>query len=100
MLLKDFRAALLDHLLTFLWGQWTALGVLGVSRAEEKWIIDPEPLLIISLELGRYEPRLFDEILAWLEVNGERLDTARLRRLLAKQDVDVLRVVGGALRYL
>lgn len=99
MSLKDFREALLDRLLTLLWRQWTALGILGVSETEDKWIIDPEALLIFSLELARYEPRLFDEILAWLEVNGEWLDTARLRRLLSNQDARAIRVVGGALRY-
>ena len=99
MQLKEFREALLDRLLTFLWKQWSALGVLGDSSAEEGWIIDPEPLLIFSLQIGRYEPRLFDEILAWLVTNGDCLDTARLRRLLSKQDGDDLRVVGGALRY-
>src|SRR5580692_7384971 len=98
MLLKDFREALLDRLLMFLWRQWSALGVLGASATEEEWIIDPEPLLVFSLELARYEPRLFDEILAWLVVNGELLDTARLRRILLKQDVSVVRVVGGALQ--
>jgi len=99
MQLKEFREALLDRLLTFLWRQWSALGVLGESGAEDKWIIDPEPLLIFSLEMARYEPRLFDEILAWLEVNGQWLDTARLRRILARQEGDVLRTVGGTLRY-
>lgn len=99
MQLKEFREALLDRLLTFLWKQWSALGVLGESGAEDKWIIDPEPLLVFSLELARYEPRLFDEILAWLEENGQWLDTARLRRILAKQEGPVLRTVGGTLRY-
>lgn len=100
MLLKDFREALLDRLLTFLWRQWSALGVLGESGAEDKWIIDPEPLIVFSLEMARYEPRLFDEILAWLEVNGEWLDTARLRRIVTNQEGHVLRTVGATLRYL
>lgn len=99
MLLPKFREAVLDQLLTFLWRQWSTLGVLGYSRAEEKWIIDPEPLLVFSLEMGRYEPRLFDEILAWLEVNGRWLDTARLRRILKNQNESTVRVMGGALQH-
>lgn len=98
--LVDYRSALLDRLLTMLWRQWTALGVLGASSSEEEWIVDPEALLIFSLEIARYEPRLFDEILAWLEVNGEWLDNARLRRLLAAQEGHVIRLVGAVLRYL
>ena len=97
--IDEFRGALLEQILTFLWRQWSTLGILGESEAEDKWIIDPEPLLIFSLEMGRYEPRLFDEILAWLEVNGEWLDTSRLRRILLKQEPHVLRAVGAALRY-
>lgn len=100
MSLTDFREALLERLLTLLWRQWTALGILGASVSEDKWIIDPEALLIFSLELARYEPRLFDEILAWLEVNGDQLDNARLRRLLFSQEGPAIRVVGGVLRYL
>ncbi|OIO05025.1 MAG: hypothetical protein AUJ52_14295 [Elusimicrobia bacterium CG1_02_63_36] len=100
MSLKEFRESLLERLITFLWRQWSALGVLGQSSAEEDWVIDPEALLVFSLELGRYEPRLFDEILAWLEVNDHWLDTARLRRIIQEKDPKTIRVVGGALRYL
>ena len=99
MQLKEFREALLDHLLNFLWRQWSALGVLGDSGAEDEWIIDPEPLLVFSLQMARYEPRLFDEILAWLQVNGRWLDTARLRRILQNQDESTVRVVGAALQH-
>ncbi|MFA6091378.1 MAG: hypothetical protein WCU88_03125 [Elusimicrobiota bacterium] len=99
MSLKEFREALLDRLLTFLWREWSVLGVLGESGAEDEWVIDPEPLLVFSLQLARYEPRLFDEILAWLVVNGDRLDAARLRSLLGKQEVGVVRVVGGTLQW-
>lgn len=100
MSLKEFRESLLDSLITFLWRQWSALGVLGESSAEEAWVIDPEALLVFSLESGRNEPRLFDEILAWLKVNDHWLDTARLRRIIQKQEPGTLRVVGGTLRYL
>ncbi|HVA66228.1 MAG TPA: hypothetical protein VNK24_04810 [Elusimicrobiota bacterium] len=97
--LGEFREAMLDRLLAFLWRQWSALGVLGDSGTEDQWILDPEPLLVFSLELGRYEPRLFDEVLAWLETNGHWLDTARLRQILSAQEGGALRVIGGALRH-
>jgi hypothetical protein len=99
MSLKEFRDALLERLLTFLWRQWSSLGVLGESGTEEDWIIDPEPLLVFSLQMGRYEPRLFDEILAWLEANSHLLDAARLRRLLQKQDAETVRLMGATLQY-
>ena len=60
----SFREFYLNELLTFLWKQWSVLGVAGGTRAEKMdWIIDPEALLVFSLEISRYEPRLFDEIL-------------------------------------
>ncbi|MFH1011022.1 MAG: helix-turn-helix domain-containing protein [bacterium] len=95
----EFRQALLVRLLSFLWRQWSSLGVLGESGSEDEWVIDPEALLVFSLEMARYEPRLFDEILAWLVVNGDRLDTARMKNLVAKQGVAAARVVGGALQW-
>ncbi len=98
--LKDMRSALLDQMITFLWRQWSSLGVLGESGTEDKWIIDPESLLIFSLQMGRYEPRLFDEILAWLTVNGQWLDTSRLKGMLSQQDPSTVRVVGGSLQYM
>jgi hypothetical protein len=99
MLPIEFREALLERMLAFLWRQWSALGVLGESDAEDDWVIDPEPLLVFSLEIGRYEPRLFDEILAWLLVNGQWLDMARLKRILEKQDRKTVQVVGSAFQY-
>ena len=75
---KDFRDLFLENILNFLWRQWSALGVLGEARAEDPWVIDPEPMLLFTLEMGRYEPRLFDEVLDWLVVNGRWIDIQRL----------------------
>lgn len=100
MSLKEFREVLLEQIMAFLWRQWSLLGVLGEAGAEDDWIIDPEPLFVFSIEMGRYEPRLFDETLAWMQVNGHWLDTARLRRILPHQKQAVARVMGGALQHL
>lgn len=100
MSLKEFREILLEQILAFLWRQWSILGVLGEAGTEDYWIIDPEPLFIFSLEIGRYDPRLFDEILGWMQVNGYWLDTARLRRILQQQKQNVAQVAGGVLQHL
>lgn len=101
MSLKDFREALLEQILNFLWRQWSALGVFGTAGAEEDWILDPEPLLVFSLEIARYEPRLFDEILSWLWTNGHRLDAARIRKILLDgRSENTARVAGGALHFI
>lgn len=98
MSLGNFRTDFLDRLLDFLWRQWSALGVLGESGAEDDWVLDPEALLVFSLQIARYEPRLFDEILSWVVTNGSHLDAARLRNQV-KGNPDTGRCLGAVLQY-
>lgn len=85
-LLKEFRTICLDRLLDFLWRQWSALGVSSQYPAEEGRVIDPEPLLLLSLTICRHEARLFDEILDWLVVNGAFMNVQRLKSLEKRFD--------------
>jgi len=78
----EFRAYILDRLLDLLWRQWSALGVPGRTTMEERRLVDPESLLLLSLTIGRYDARLFDEVLDWLVVNGAFLNVQRLRNLM------------------
>ena len=100
MLQKDFRQLFLDNILTFLWRQWSALGVLGESRTEDPWVIDPEPMLLFTLGIGRYEPRLFDEVLDWLIVNGKWIDLQRLRGILKGKDEALVKLTGAVAIFL
>jgi hypothetical protein len=97
---KDFRYLFLDNILTFLWRQWSALGVLGEARTEDPWVIDPEPLFLFTLEMGRYEPRLFDEVLDWLVVNGRWIDIQRLRGVLRGKNETIINLTGAVARFL
>lgn len=72
-----FRELVLD----FLWRQWGAIGVAGSNRGHDAWIIDPEALLLVTTTFGRYEPRLFDEILDWLNTNSQVINLQRLQNL-------------------
>jgi hypothetical protein len=99
MSLKEYREQLLERLLNFLWRQWSALGLLGESGGDEDWVIDPESLLVFSLELGRYEPRFFDEIVAWLKVNAQWLDTPRLRNIIKDRGAASARLMGAVLQH-
>jgi len=83
-LFLEFRAYILDRLLDLLWRQWSALGVPGQTTIEERRVVDPESLLLLSLTVGRYDARLFDEILGWLVVNGAFLNVQRLRNLMKR----------------
>ena len=80
--LKTFKGEYQTLLLDFLWRQWSALGVAGQTRAEDDWIIDPEALLLLTCTVGRYDPRLFDEMLDWLQSNGWLINVMRLKRIL------------------
>lgn len=73
---NQFRSGILS----FLWSQWTALGIAGHSRPAAS-LIDPESLLLCSLSLGRHDARLFDEIIDWLYINGEFINVQRLAAL-------------------
>jgi hypothetical protein len=97
---KDYRNLFLENILNFLWRQWSALGVLGESRSEDLWAMDPEPLLLFSMEMGRYEPRLFDEILDWLVVNGSWIDLQRLRGILREKGNGILKLTGAVANFL
>lgn len=74
---KDIR----EGMLRFLWRQWSALGVAGSSRSDDLWLIDPEALLLLSTTFARHDARLFNEIIDWLEQNGDRISIVRLSRI-------------------
>jgi hypothetical protein len=51
----------------------------------DEWVVDPEALLLLTLEVGREEPRLFEEVLDWLLVNERLVSFHRLRNLAADE---------------
>ena len=75
-----------ESTLDLAWRQWTALGVAGTSTWTDRAAIDPEALLLFSLEAGRWDPRLYDEILDWLAANGEWLSLPRLKNLAHRSE--------------
>ena len=97
---KDFRDIFLDNILDFLWRQWSAIGVLGEARAKESWVIDLEALLVFTLDLARYEPRLFDEVMDWLVTNGQWIDIQRLRGILKASSDETCRLMGAVSEFL
>ena len=88
--LNSFRHDLLDSVLSLLWRQWTLLGVSGQqlerhNENTERFIIDPEPLLLVTSELGRFDARLFDESLNWLRQYGKLINIQRLKGILQQR---------------
>ena len=82
-------AALDEALLTQLWRQWRAIGAsaaLGERSAErpvaeDRAVVDPEALLLISLLYAHREPRLADLMADWAMHNVDLLSVQRLRNL-------------------
>lgn len=84
--LTDFNNKVADHLLDLLWEQWSALGVAGRGASQERHVLDPEPLLLLSLTVGRHDARLFDEVVDWLMINGAFMNVQRLKSLQKHYD--------------
>lgn len=95
MSLNDSRDRLLSAALELCWAQWVELGVSGRSRRAAP-MVDPEALLAFTLTFGRYDPRLFDEVLDWVVAQGRWLDVSRLRRLVAGLP-EAERMIAGAM---
>jgi hypothetical protein len=96
---KNFRETFLQSLLDLIWRQWTTLGVAG-HGGNERRVIDPDALLLATCVFGRYEPRLFDEMLDWLAVNGWCINVQRMRSLMKRHGYGCGRVLAcvGALQ--
>jgi DNA-binding transcriptional ArsR family regulator len=86
MSISDVRQDLQSHLVAFLWSQWAQIGVLATTTRDDRWAADPEALLLLTFEVGREDPRLFDEALDWLAVNERLISIQRLRNLARDEE--------------
>ena len=96
--LTSFSERFCELAVAFLWRQWSALGVAGNARPDASWIIDPEALLLVTTTFGRYDSRLFDEVLDWLDTNGQTINLQRLQNL--GQDFGQRSVLNGLAAHL
>lgn len=78
---NEFRDTVRGRLLDLLWRQWSAIGVAGYSEVPETRVVDPEPLLLLTLTVGRHDARLYDAVLEWLDLNADYLNAQRLQNL-------------------
>lgn len=82
MTITDLR----DALAAFAWEEWGQMGVFAEARKHSLWVQDPEALIVFTLEVGRHDARLFDELLDWLVVNDALVSTRRLRAMCVDDD--------------
>lgn len=92
------HAALIDAMLGLAWSQWTTLGVAGIHTATHSIVVDPEALLVATMSVGRWDARLFDEVVDWVACNSAMLDAARLRRLAAGSEPEQRRLMTAVLQ--
>ncbi len=85
MSLRDCRLEILDELLDLAWSQWTTMGVSGNAPTAGNRVLDPEALVLFTCEAGRYDPRIFDSMVEWLEVNQRFVNVQRLRTLSGRE---------------
>ena len=84
MSVRKFKQELLNAILELLWKQWTLLGVAGQINANDNFVLDPEALLIFSAHYARFDQRLYDLVIDWLQCNGESINLPRLKALLKR----------------
>lgn len=95
---STLRDSVTTRLTAFAWDQWAQLGVFAPTSRRDQAAADPEALLLFTFEIGRSDPRLFDEVLDWLLTNERLVSVQRLRNLC--RDDDDRDLVEGALLWL
>lgn len=98
--LKKFRADLSCIVLDFLWSAWSQVGVMGGGASSRPIIVDPEPMLLLTLECARQDARVFDEILDWLVINGRWINVGRLTTLLEEDQTCAPSIIGAVAEFM
>lgn len=89
--------ALTHQLAGFAWDQWSQMGVSGHTERRDPWSMDPEALLLFTLQVARSESRLFDEVLDWMRMNLELISAQRLTNFA--RDGEAERLASAALSW-
>jgi hypothetical protein len=88
MLISELRDKARRRLLDFTWRQWAQAGLSANIVGLDRWAIDPEALILFTIQVARRDPRLFDELLDWIITNRRLLSMQRLRNLTIRFPVD------------
>jgi hypothetical protein len=98
--LKTYRDLVLERMLDLLWRHWSSLGVPGHGGRASRHCVDPEALLAATCTFGRYDARLFDEMLDWMASYERFINTQRLHTLFKQKLFSGTPVVGAVARFL
>lgn len=78
MQISELRAEVSERLGAFAWNEWAQMGVLAEPRQASRWAADPEALLVFTLQIGRDDPRMLDEVLDWTAKSAVWISAQRL----------------------
>lgn len=78
-----------NYLAELSWSLWTELGVAGVIRRHQKFLIPPEEALLLTAAIAEIDPRLRDETLDWCSRYHHFISISRLRTLAKAFDSSV-----------
>jgi hypothetical protein len=84
MQISEIRDSVSQGLLDFAWRQWAQIGVSATAGGSDRWTVDPEALILFTIEIARRDTRLFDEMLDWIAFNHDLLSMQRLRNLVGR----------------
>ncbi len=87
-LLTTYESRVREWVLNLLYAQWRSLGIpfSAAPLLRPREAIDPEALLWCSLEFFPTQPRLCEQVLAWLANNDQSLLRPRIRKFARKED--------------
>lgn len=98
--LQDFKNRFLEQMLKLLWSGWSQLGVAGYKARTWDRVIDIEAMILATCFWGRYDQRLFDEMLSWLISNERFINVQRLQTIIKKEAFHEARLLGPICRKL
>jgi len=87
-------------MLRILWSGWSQLGIAGYSSKPWNAAADVEAMILSTCFWGRYDQRLFDEMISWLFANERFINIQRLQSIIKKETFHEFRLLGPVCRKL
>lgn len=99
--LQRMLAGLNERYLNLLWDQWVLLGLFGKGSTDhgQPYILDPEAMLLATMNAARTDPRLFDEVIDWVRKNEQFLSPTRMKRMATQHGFEGTRLLAAAMNY-
>lgn len=97
---QSFKEQLREQMLRILWSGWAQLGVAGFSSKSWNSVVDVEAMILSTCFWGRYDQRLFDEMICWLFANERFINIQRLQSIIKKETFHEFRFLGPVCRKL